>query len=447
MMYSLFFEHCLLPLIEWKYQMPLRRQLCFLEESQWWSFRELREYQDSHLRKLVNHAYHNVEHYQNIFRFHGLRPSDIETVDDLSKLPLLAKRDVQKNTKLFVSKDISSRSYKQNRTGGSTGEPLQFYIDWEAWSMSWACTYFSWRLGGYKYGDKIANLGSYHLFKDSRMSLRDRMRLQLERNLVLSVVRMTSEKMKDYVIQLTKHNPKYVRGYPSALSILAYFIKENNITSIKPDAVFTTAETLHSHHREIIQNVFQCPIFDSYGCGDGGGSACECPEHNGHHVMMQRSIMEFVDDEGMPVSPGQRGHIVVTDLHNYCMPFIRYKLDDSAVLTNLNCDCKRVLPLVHELRGKVADTICFGDGTTMAVPSISMIFKEFSVQQFQIVQRESNNLLIKIVRGNKYTSEDDKRILETMQYHVGLSVSVDLEYVQDIPAIGTGKRLAVVKLF
>ena len=344
----------------------------------------------------------------------------------------------------MLSSDFSRRRQKLNRTGGSTGEPLKFYIDWESWSMSWACIYHGWRFAGYEFGDRIATLGGSSLFPDKNMTLQARIRYSMERNLLLSSVHMSDDIMREYSELIAKHQPKFLRGYPSAIYNFASYLKETGQIPVNLKAVLTSAEVLYPHHRELIEEVFKCHVFDGYGCGDGGGSALECLEHNGHHIPVQRVAMEFVDDEGQPVPAGLPGKILLTDLFNYSMPFIRYEVGDAGIPSDQTCPCGRGLPLVKSLSGRTTDIIKFRDGTIISGPALTLILKEFPIQQYQIVQRDLDNLLIRIVKGRTYGEKDSNRLLSTMEHHVGRRGSVQLEFVEEIPPTRAGKRLFII---
>ncbi len=449
-MYPCFFEHLLLPVVEWKYGMNIRKHLRELEETQWWPIERLRELQNERLHGLIVHAYDKVPYYRSIFQERGLTPNDIQSVNDLYKLPILTKKQVWRNSKELLSSDFDQRKPKLNltsgsTTGGSMAQRLQFYIDWESWSMSWACIYLGWRMAGYRFGDKMATLSGFSLFPDEKdMTFRDRVRLLIERNLALSVVRMSDDIMRRYSELIAKHRPKFLRGYPSGIYIFANYLKRNGLNPIEPKAIFTTAELLLPKQRSLIEEVFNCRVFDGYGCGDGGGSAVECTEHNGHHIPMQRVVMEFVNNEGQHVPAGQPGSIILTDLFNYSMPFIRYEVADIGVPSDRMCPCGRGLPLVESLMGRTTDVIKFRDGIVLSGIALMAILEHFPIQQFQAVQIDVDNLIVRIVRDKSYTKEDSDRLLRTLQYHVGPQANIDLEFVEEIPTTGVGKRLFII---
>jgi phenylacetate-CoA ligase len=198
------------------------------------------------------------------------------------------------------------------------------------------------------------------------------------------------------------------------------------------------------HQRELIEEVFKCRIFNSYGCGDGGGSALECSEHNGLHIPIQRTIMEFVDDKGEPVSAGQEGRIVLTDPFNYSMPFIRYEVGDIGIPSTEICPCGRGLPLIKSLGGRTTDIIRFRDGTTLSGPAFTLIFREFPIKQYQVVQTDLDNLLIRVVKEQSYVESDSERLLGAVKYHMGCQGNVRVEFVDDITITRAGKRLCFI---
>jgi phenylacetate-CoA ligase len=444
-MYSEIFEHILLPMVEWKYSMSVRKHLRELEETQWWPIDQLQEFQNERLRRLIIHAYEKVPYYRRIFQKYGLKSADIRSVDDLPRMPVLTKEKIRNNFESMLSSDFTQRKQKLDRTGGSTGEPLQFYIDWEAWSMSWACSYLGWRFAGYRFGDKMATLGGFALFSDKKeMTFQQRIRLLLDRDLAMSAIHLSDDVMSEYSRLIERHQPKFIKGYPSAIYIFASYLKRNGLCPIEPKAVITTAEVLLPRHREVIEEVFKCKVFDWYGCSDGGGSALECPQHNGYHVPMQRVVIELVNEEGQPVRAGEPGRIILTDLFNYSMPFIRYDPGDIGIPDGKTCPCGRGLPLLKSLQGRTSDIIRFNNGTTLFGRSFTNILKHFPILQFQVVQLDMENILIRIVKGNEYRGEDSNYIIKTMEHHIGRQGSVQLEFVEDIVPTKAGKRLFVI---
>jgi len=444
--YSKLFRGILFPIMEISQGTKIQSYLKWLNKTQWWRPKELEDLQNKKLRALIKHAYENVPYYHRLFRKLNLKPEDIKTKEDLQKLPLLTKEEIRKNFSDLLAKDFKKWQPKQNATSGSTGEPLKYYTTIDSISMGWAVGYRAWGWAGYKIGDKLVKLGGSSLVPSS-LTFKKRLRYCLERVLPLPSTDMTEETLDRYALSISKFKPEYIRGYPSSLFILAKFLAKSDY-NIQPKAIFTTAETLLPSHRRFIQDVFNCDVLDGYGCRDGSANAMECVEHSGYHMASELVIMEFIKD-GEHVSPGEAGEIVATDLHNYAMPFIRYAVGDVGVPSDEQCSCGRGLPLVKSIEGRVINMIKLKDGTLLSGLPFTDIFeeieykKEGSIRKYQIVQENKDLIVVKIVRGENFTDDDMKKIIEFIR-DIVKDLEIKIEFVDEIPSTKSGKRLFVV---
>jgi len=444
-MYSKLFRSFIFPLMELSQGTKIQKYLKWLEKTQWWKQpSEIKELQNKKLRALIRHAYENVPYYHKLFRKLNLKPDDIEREEDLRKLPILRKEDIRKNFSELLARDFKRWKPKLNATSGSTGEPLKYYITMDSISIGWASGFRAWG-SGYKLGDKYAMLGGSSLVPKN-ITLKKRIRYLFERALPLTSLYMTEEKMREYARKLEEFKPKFIRGYPSALFILAKYLHENDYNDIRPRAVFTTAETLLPYQRKVIEDVFGCDVYDGYGCRDGNANAMECVEHTGYHIAAEQVIMEFVSmKDGEHVSPGEMGEIIATDLHNYAMPFIRYAVEDVAVPSDEICPCGRGLPLLKSIEGRVFDIIKLKDGTMLSgVPLTDELDSMESVKQYQIIQESEDEIIVKIVKEKGYAEEDTKRILRMLREGVGEEMNIKIEFVNEISTTKAGKRRYII---
>jgi phenylacetate-CoA ligase len=384
-------------------------------------------------------AYANVPYYRRAFRERKLMPDDIKTKEDLHKLPILTKDIIRKRFSDLKAVNFDSWKPWLSKTGGSTGEPLKFYITKTNISVGWACNFRGWEWAGYKLGDRCVTLGGSSIVPTQKPRFSKRLRYVMERNLPLSAVSMNKKVMNQYVEKIREFKPKFIREYPSAMYVFAEHLKEAGIDDIKTNAIFTTAEVLYPIQRKAIENQFGCRVFDGYGARDGGPNAMECSEHRGLHVSVESVVIEFAKDDET-VSSGESGKMLCTDLFNYAMPFIRYAVGDVGTPTDELCQCGRGLPLIKSIEGRTTDIIEFGNGTVLSGPAFTLLFKEFDIEQYQIVQTARNRLLIKIVKGIKYTEKDTNYILDIIRRHVGEDVKVNLKIVDDIPTTKSEKR-------
>jgi len=446
-MYSTIAKHILYPIGEVFLGTKMLKYLKELEETQWWSSEQLRELQNEKLRALIKHAYGNVPYYRRIFEERGLNDRDIQTVEDLQKLPILTKNDIRQNFSDLLAKDSNKRKPLLNSTSGSTGEPFKYYIDMEVTSISWAGAFRGWEWAGYKLGDKRATLAGSSLVPDKSPSLANRLRWQGERNQLFSAVHMNKERMALYARKIASYKPKFLRGYPSAIYTLASYLKEAGINTISPQAAFTTAEMLLPQHRDFIEKQFGCKVFDQYGCYDGGLQAMECSTHEGYHISVERVIMEFVDENKKPVPVGCSGEILATDLHNYTMPFIRYAVGDRGALAEEQCPCGRGLPLMKSIEGRTTDIITFTSGATLSGPALTLVFKDCRIKQYQVVQEARDKLVIRVVKAEGYSDKDSEHFLSIIRAHAGTNIDIETQFVDEIPTTKTGKyRFIISKL-
>ena len=438
-LYTNFMKNAILPCSDRIMHTKVGSQLNFFGKSQWWSHKELQEYQNNKLRNLIIHSYENVPYYHNLFRNLGLYPDDIRTPDDLRKLPLLTKEIIHDNYSDMLAKNFNKWRPISDATSGSTGKPFKYWIDISSWSAGWAATFRGWSFAGYELGDKRVTLGGSALIPGKDLSLKRRLRIKFEKNLLLSAVHMSDEIMNLYTQKLNKFKPKFMRGYPSAWYTFAQYFKKNDLLlNDSPTAVFTIAEMLYPYQRKLIEEVFGCEIFDGYGCRDGGASAFECEEHSGYHVSVERTVMEFTKN-GENVSDGEEGSILLTDLDNYAMPFIKYEVGDIGIPSDEKCPCGRGLPLMSSIIGRTTDIIVFKNGLTLSGPALTLIFGPLNIEQYQVIKEKNDTLLIKIVKGTNYSQNDEIHILNTIKTHLGNDIDVSIEYVSEIEKTKAGK--------
>lgn len=422
-------------------------QLKLLEKSQWWKLEALQDYQNKRLRSLINHAYANVPYYRNLFRSLNLSPSDIATKDDLVKLPILTKEDIRKNPGNFIAQNISQRYLIPRTTSGSSGKVFEYFMDKNTLSISRAVSLRGWEFAGYNIGDKIATLAGSSLLPKN-VPLYTKIRFKFSCNLPLSSFNLNSKRLNEYLKQIIKFNPKYIRGYPSSIAMLAEHALEHDIDSINPKGVMTTAETLSKSQRETISSAFHCDVFDQFGCNDGGANTCECDQHSGYHISIERSIHEFLDDCGCPVAHGENGHIVLTDLWNYAMPFIRYDAGDMGVPTDQICSCGRGLPLLERITGRTMEQIILPDGKRLPGLLLTDAFEHggvaTAIRDYQIVQERIDKFVVNIVKSDRYSPSIITGIQEFFWGHLGREVEIQFNFFDEIQRTDANKRRIII---
>lgn len=432
----------------WMITRDVERYVELLDRTQWLSRKELEDLQDEKLRRLIRHAYRNVPYYRERMRRAGLTPADIRTRSDLSKLPLIAKSDIRRHLYFdLLSEEHDKSQMLRITTSGSTGEPFVCYADRAQLEFRWAATLRAQLWTGYRFGDPSVRLWHQTLGLSKSQELRERLDARLVRRLFIPVFEMREDRLGSIVRRIAEHEPVLMDGYAEALDFLAAYCDSRGDRSIGPRAIMSSAQTLPLASRRRIESAFGCPVFDKYGAREFSGVAYECDHHLGHHVVAEGFIVEILR-EGRPAEPGETGEVVITDLNNYSLPFIRYRIGDLAVATDpsLECPCGRGLPLIGEVEGRVQSIIVGTDGQYLPGTFFAHYLKEYdhAIARYQIIQRRAGHLELLLVRAGRYSRAVLDEILATLRRYLGQDMRVDVRFVDDVEMIPTGKRLATV---
>jgi len=247
-----------------------------------------------------------------------------------------------------------------------------------------------------------------------------------------------------YINAILEFKPKLIRGYPSSLRFFARLLKERNVFSIRPKAIQTSSETLFPQMREEIEDVFKCKVYDLYGNGEHVSMISECSEGE-FHINQEYGAIEFLNEKGYDAKNGELAEMVCTGLNNFSMPLIRYEIGDVAVSTNKKCSCGRGLPLAKSLEGRIDDMIITPDGRMIPPSGMTLAFEFIeNIKQCQLVQNKRDELIINIVKSDRYEDKDDKFMLNEVRKRIGNEMKVTVNFVDAIPRTKAGKLRFVV---
>jgi len=399
-------------------------------KNQWKSFEWLKNQQEIQLKNLINFVYRNVPYYSKLFNRIDITPSDINTIEDLERIPILTKQIIKENWQDFIPRNINQIKYINGSTGGSTGVPLKYRMSNEDYERGVALLYQGFGYGGYKLGDKIAVIAGSSLVPTTKSETKRKIQDFFLNVRHYSSFEMSEENLLKYFYDVNKWKPDFLRGYASSLYFFAKFIKDKNLKlKFQPKAIFTTAEKLFDKQKILIEEIFKAKVFDNYGLNDGGISAFECKEHNGMHIDMERSIMKVVDDEGKQVI-NQEGKILATSLYNCSLPFIRYDTGDLGIISDSECSCGRKTPLLKGISGRVTDFLKLND-IVIGSPVLTVLMGKFDIEQYQIIQNSPCSIVCKIVKGKTYRKGDEEFIKKSFYIHVG-EINIKFDYVDSI---------------
>lgn len=418
----------------------LRREL---EQSQWWSRDRLEALQVQRLREFMVRAAAQVPYYREAFAQSGFSPAALSSVGDLRAAPLLTKPLIRANAQALKS-SRAGKLVKYN-TGGSSGEPLVFYMGMGRVSHDVAAKWRATRWWGVDIGDpEIVLWGSpVELGKQDRVkAIRDR----LFRSHLLPAFQMSADQMDRYLDEVARLHPKMLFGYASALALLARHAESRgrSLADLGVKVTFTTGETLYPDQREVIERVFGAPVANGYGSRDAGFIAHQCPAGS-LHLSAEHIVVELLAESGQPVGPGETGEVVVTHMATDDFPFIRYRTGDMAVMAQAACACGRGLPALERVLGRSTDFIRTPSGNVMhALALIYEVRDKPGVKAFKFVQDEDLSLELLVVAGPEFSSEAEAATLNGLRARMGEGARLRLRRVAEIPPEKSGKFRYVV---
>lgn len=423
----------------------IRKATKFLMTSDFWSREQLDAFRLQKLQRLLSYSYENIPYYRRLFTSNHFNPKDIQTLSDITTIPILTKDMVRQYFEDFKSPHINyeSKHVKKAKTGGTTGIPLVFYKDTQTRDYTWGSfrRWLSW-MGIDKSKDRVAILWGASGVLNGSTSLAERLTHRLENELHISTFNLSDSTIPDVARQLIDFKPVFLRGYLSAVHQLARYCNAEGVRIPSLKAISTTTMTLLPMYRDFIEKTFGVPIFDQYGCGECGGIAYECPAHNGLHITEEHCIIETVDIKDTPVKD-QVGRVLVTDLDNYAFPFIRYEIGDSAILSSQECSCGRHTTVIRELAGRTKDTIFLKDGREVQGAFFMDIFYELGYynftyfKRFQIYQEKKGDVEIRLERTN--LSIPDEKLIQLKETFGVYFNNLEMKVVGQLQNDSSGK--------
>lgn len=432
----------------WLLTREVERHYDSLRESQWLDPAQLRDLQNDKLGRLLHHAFEHVPFYRERMRAAGLRPEDIRGQADLVLLPFLTKADVREHLRRGMLSDNHDPSQVlQITTSGSTGEPFVCFADRTQLEFRWAATLRSQEWTGYEFGDPTVRLWHQTLGMTEQQAAKERLDAILSRRRFIPVFEMSDARLDAMVADIAEWQPVLIDGYAEAFDFLAKYLGSRGDTRIRSGAVMSSAQTLPEPSRRRIEAAFGCEVFDKYGAREFSGIAYECEAHRGHHVVGEGYIVEILRD-GRPAAPGEVGEVVITDLNNAVLPFIRYRIGDLAVAMDPaeSCPCGRALARIGAIEGRVQSIILGSEGRYMPGTFFAHYLKEFehAISLYQVVQRREGAIALRLVKARHYSDDVLDEILATFRCYLGDAMRIEVEFVDHVEMVRTGKRLASV---
>jgi len=415
-----------------------------MEHSQWWTRDQLLELQLQRLRALLVDVGAHVPYYRQLFASLRFEPPALSCLEELRQLPLLTKIEIRAHTKALEHENASGLA--RFNTGGSSGEPLIFYISKARVSHDVAAKWRATRWWGVDIGDPEVVVWGSPIEVGAQDRVR-RWRDRLLRTELLPAFEMSEGRLDQFVQAIRRRRPRMLFGYPSALSLIAQHAAKRGVAmdDLGIRVAFVTSERLYDHQRATISRVFGCSVANGYGGRDAGFIAHECPA-GGMHITAEDIVVELLGPDGNPVAEGEAGEIVVTHLATRDFPFIRYRTGDMAIMdTATRCACGRGLPMLREIQGRTTDFVMAADGTVMHGLALIYVVRDLpGVEAFKIVQETLQRTTVQMVVNKGFDRSRQMQIVAGLRQRLGQGVDVDVQFVDRIAPEKSGKFRYVI---
>ena len=416
-----------------------------MEKTQWMSTQDLKTLQLERLKVFLKDVELHVPYYTQLFKQLKFSPERVSSLDELKLLPLTDKSLIREQSTSLKADDAIGLS--RFNTGGSSGEPLIFYIGNKRVSHDVAAKWRATRWWGVDIGDVEAVIWGSPI----ELSGQDKVKLirdKLLRTHLIPAFEMSTDKLDDFIRQIKELKPKMLFGYPSALAYIATHAEKTGQGQVLSDlgikVAFVTSERLYDSQRKKIERIFACPVANGYGGRDAGFIAHQCPDGN-MHITAEDIIVEIIDNEGRVLQNGEAGEIVVTHLATRDFPFIRYRTGDVGVLGEEVCSCGRGLPILKEIQGRTTDFVKAVDGTVLHGLALIYILRDIEgIELFKIIQNSLEKTTIQIIKNDQYKQMNELKIRQEFKQRLGESVEIAVQYVEKIKNEKSGKFRYVI---
>ena len=405
-------------------------------QSERWSPAELRAAQFAQLTQLLQHAKTTVPFYRE--RLAGVaadRPLDVAAFE---RIPLLQRQDIQENFDALVSRALppDHGGMQEGQTSGSTGRPIRFMatqlteVFWHAFTLRehlWQRRDFSGKLAAIRARVTPGVGAGWGASTDSAFRTGP------------SVLCNTELPIAEQAQWLIKQNPDYLISVASNVHELARYCGKHGLRPSRLCEVRTYGEALHPDARADIRSAWGVPVIDMYSCREAGYLALQCPEHEHYHAQAEGTYLELLDEQGRPCEPGKLGRVVITALHNFATPLIRYDIGDYAEAGE-RCDCGRGLPVIRRIVGRVRNMLRLPDGGMRHPRFGEAQFGGIApVRQFQVVQKTLQDIEVVLVVARPLTPAEEDTLRALIIRNLAHPFAVSFVYRDNIPRSAGGK--------
>lgn len=443
-MYAQLLRLILMPFYEALKGKNLLRNINKYQHHLTWTPEQLKAHQWNELKKLLEHAFEKTTFYPELWAKVGVHSvDDIQNMADFEKLPLVTKDDITKHYQALVATNYSNNIKKA--TGGSTGHPFRFELNTDSNTRREAIMWRGYGWLGAGLGEKTLYLWGADIGQPTKLkALKNNLYHAFYHRKMLNSFAMNSNNMDQYVDDINSYRPKALVSYVNPLYELSKYIISKKLSVFSPKTILTGAEPLHDFQRDVIEEAFNCNVYNTFGCREFMLMSAECEAHKNLHINIDHLVVETISDNGTAIT-GESGDLVVTDLYNYGMPLIRYLNGDRATLVDSPCSCNNPLPIMKSIDGRKLDIIKTPSGKKIPGELFPHLFKEFeSITRFQVKQSKINELNIAMIVSKTLTEEEQQKIKDEINKYAENELTLHLNFVDDIPLTVSGKHRVTI---
>lgn len=413
-----------------------------IQNCQHWDQHSIKHYQEEKLKEMIHYCWQYVPFYRSHWHSYINSPDDIQSLEDLQKLPVLTKDQLRAELPNLTTTANWVKS-EEARTGGSTGQPIIFRMTKEDQEFMWAQMYVGWHWAGYSLGDPFLVVGgeSIGIGLSDRRTLKDK----LMNRWVFSGSNLTKERVKALIAVPHFKKIRFIYGYPNAIRELGELLAEIGTTFPKLQSVVCTAEVMRPEVRQRIEETLGVTVFDQYGLNDGGLLAVEGKEHNGLHVFPHRGILEILDDHNQQIHIlKQSGRAVATCLSNFVTPFIRYETGDMVHWHDFEPAASGIgWPRIGPVDGRTGDVIYLPSGRSIAMPGLTLVMRWLDgLHQYQFIQTGSKTVTVRLDCHKTFAlnEEQTKAFLAEK-----ISNEINWHVVWDKPELTRNNKILIIR--
>jgi phenylacetate-CoA ligase len=426
--------------------MPYKQLYREIQRTQWLSAKELEAYQLIQLKRVVKHAYETVPYYTEMMDHAGIRPEHIQQLADLSRFPIMTKRDMIQIGSRLVSTRYNKLFMKTAFTGGSSGLPVPVRRDISSIARENAFVKRQYDWAGVQTSDPCAYLEGRIVAPVGQNPTRVHFYDAVMRALVLSTFHLRYDLVPHYIELIKAYKIKSLIGYPSAIYILAKGCADKGL-SLNLRCVLTTSETLDEMKKTAISNAFHCPVFDFYGSAERVVYIHTC-DKGSYHVIPDYGFTELIPAE----SPNEDCfRIVSTGFWNMTMPLIRYQMGDLVKYSSRQCACKRAFPVIDKIVGREGTIITTPSGVQLGASSVEYILERILQSMYhlpivtgRVLQKQSDLLTLEFVPAEGFDQEHEHRLMDAVRRHIPDGMRMEIRRVEQLERTARGKYLSFV---